>query len=222
MVLISIEISLYKPILILDKYYVKEFIILKLLKNLSITKKLLIIIIVSGLGLSTVGTLGVSYINEMAKSSNDMYKDNLIPLNMVMQIRVNARASDAYTLELLVTNDPERNKELINEISSAWEEINSLISEIESTNLTNEQKDLIEQYKQRTQELAQNRDKVVELAASNRNEEAYSLYLGQVEESRAALNDTLKELQKSNLTIAESIDTENKENKQEILILLLV
>lgn len=154
----------------------------------------------------------------MAKSSNEMYKDNLIPLNMVMQIRVNARASDAYTLELLVTNDTERNKELINEISSAWEEINSLISEIESTNLTNEQKDLIEQYKQRAQELAQNRDKVVELAASNRNEEAYSLYLGQVEESRAALNDTLKELQKSNLSMAESIDTENKESKQEILI----
>lgn len=191
---------------------------MKLLRNMSISKKLLIIIIVSGLGLSSVGTLGVSYINEMAKGSNDMYKDNLLPLNMVMQIRVNARASDAYTLELLVTKDPEKNQELINEISSAWEEIDSLISEIETTGLTKEQQNLIEQYKQRAQELAQNRDKVMELAASNRNEEAYSLYIGQVEESRAALNDTLKELQKSNLTIAESINTENNESKQEILI----
>ncbi len=56
------------------------------------------------------------------------------------------------------------------------------------------------------------------LAASNRNEETYSLYIGQVEESRAALNDTLKELQKSNLTIAESINTENNKSKQETLI----
>lgn len=46
----------------------------------------------------------------------------------------------------------------------------------------------------------------------------YSLYIGQVEESRAALNDTLKELQKSNLTIAESINTENNKSKQETLI----
>jgi len=188
---------------------------LKLLRNLSISKKLLVIIIVSGLGLSSVGTIGFSY---MAKSSNDMYKDNLLPLNMVMQIRVNARASDAYTLELLVTKDPERNQELINEISSSWEEINSLISEIESTHLTKKQLDLIEQYKQHVQELSKTRDRVVELAASNRNEEAYSLYIGQVEENRAALNDTLKGLQKSNLTIAESINNENNENKQEILI----
>ena len=191
---------------------------MKLLRNLSISKKLLVIIIVSGLGLSSVGTIGFSYINEMAKSSNDMYKDNLLPLNMVMQIRVNARASDAYTLELLVTKDPERNQELINEISSSWEEINSLISEIESTHLTKKQLDLIEQYKQHVQELSKTRDRVVELAASNRNEEAYSLYIGQVEENRAALNDTLKGLQKSNLTIAESINNENNENKQEILI----
>ncbi|WP_080847848.1 methyl-accepting chemotaxis protein [Cytobacillus gottheilii] len=190
---------------------------MKFIKNLSISKKLLIIIIVSTLGLSSVGTLGISYINEMAKGSNIMYKDNLVPLNMVMQIRVNARASDAYTLELLVTEDPERNQELINEISSAWEEIDSLIAEIESTVLTKEQQNLVEQYKQTSQELAKNRNLVVELAAENQNEEAYSLYLGAVEDNRSALNETLKQLQKSNVQIAESINNENNDKKQEVL-----
>ncbi|MEY8742405.1 MCP four helix bundle domain-containing protein [Bacillales bacterium AN1005] len=193
---------------------------MKVLRNLSITKKLLIIIIVSALGLSSVGTLGVSYINQMSKNSKEMYYDNLLPLNMVMQIRVNARASDAYTLELLVTKDPERNKELINEISSAWGEIDSLIAEIENTNLTKEQQDLIEQFNQRSQELAQSRDKVVELAASNKNAEAYSLYSSEVEENRSALNDTLKKMQKTNLSVAELINSDNKESKQEILILV--
>ncbi|KAB2331256.1 methyl-accepting chemotaxis protein [Bacillus mesophilum] len=190
---------------------------MKFIKNLSISKKLLIIIIVSALGLSSVGTLGISYINEMAKGSNVMYKDNLVPLNMVMQIRVNARASDAYTLELLVTEDPERNQELINEITSAWEETASLIAEIESTDLTKEQQNLIEQYKQTSQELAKNRNLVVELAAENQNEEAYALYLGAVEDNRSALNETLKQLQKSNVQIAESINNENNDRKQEVL-----
>lgn len=193
---------------------------MKLLRNLNITKKLLIIIIVSALGLSSVGFLGVSYINKMAKRSNVMYHDNLLPLNLIMQIRVNAKASDAYTLELLVTKDPERNKELISEISSAWEEVDSLISNIENTNLTSDQQSLIKEYKQRKQELTQNRDKVVELALNNRNEEAYSLYLGEVEENRAALNDTLKEMQKNNLTHAESINNDNTKSKQEILIVV--
>jgi methyl-accepting chemotaxis protein len=191
---------------------------LKFLRNLSISKKLLIIIIASALGLCSIGTLGISYINEMAKGSNVMYKDNLLHLNKIMQIRVNARASDAYTLEALVTKNPERTKELNNEISSAWEEIDSIIAEIEKTDLTKEEINLNEQYKQRAQELANNRDKVMELAASNKNEEAYSLYMGAVEENRAAVNDILKEMQKYNLEHADLINNDNNDKKQEVLV----
>lgn len=194
---------------------------MKFLRNLSISKKLLIIIIVSALGLGSIGTLGVSYINEMAKSSNNMFKDNLIPLNKIMQIRVNARASDAYTLELLVTKDFARNKELINEISSAWEEIDLLVSEIESMELTKDQQDLLQQYKQRAQVLADDRNKVLKLAEINNNEEAYSLYLGEVEDGRAALNETLKELQQSTITTAESINNANNKNKKEIIVFVI-
>ena len=191
---------------------------MKFLRNLSISKKLLIIIIASALGLCSIGTLGISYINEMAKGSNVMYKDNLLHLNKIMQIRVNARASDAYTLEALVTKNPERTKELNNEISSAWEEIDSIIAEIEKTDLTKEEINLNEQYKQRAQELANNRDKVMELAASNKNEEAYSLYMGAVEENRAAVNDILKEMQKYNLEHADLINNDNNDKKQEVLV----
>jgi len=195
---------------------------MKLLKNLNITRKLLIIIIVSALGLSSVGILGVSYIKVMAQGSEIMYKENLLPLNKIMQIRVNARASDAYTLELLVTEDPERNKELVDEIASAWEEIDGLISEIEDTKLTKEQQNLVEKYKEQAAELSSSRDKVMNLAVENKNDEAYSIYLQEVEINRAALNDTLKELQKTNITNAESINTINQENEQEIIIFVTV
>lgn len=190
---------------------------MKFLKNLSISKKLLIMIIVSALGLSSVAALGVTYINEIAKGSNDMYIDNVVPLNTVMQIRVNARASDAYTLELLVTEDPERNKVLMEEISSAWEEIDSLIADYENTDLMKEEEILIEQYKQTSQELAKNRNLVVKLAVDNQNEEAYSLYLGAVEENRSALNEVLKEMQKSNIETAESINDDNNAKKQDVV-----
>lgn len=195
---------------------------MKLLKNLNITRKLLIIIIVSALGLSSVGILGVSYIKVMAQGSEIMYKENLLPLNKIMQIRVNARASDAYTLELLVTEDPERNKELIDEIASAWEEIDGLISEIEGTKLTKEQQDLVEKYKEQAAELSSSRDRVMNLAVENKNDEAYSIYLQEVEENRSALNDTLKELQKTNITNAESINTMNLKSEKEIVIFVTV
>lgn len=174
-------------------------------------KKLLFIIIVSALSLGTVGFLGLHYIKEMAKESEVMYDNSLIPLNSIMQIRVNARASDAYTIELLVTKDQERNKELQDEILSAWDEANTVIDELKEKNLSPANVKLIDDYEMKAEALATSRDKVLELALENKNEEAYELYLKSVEPNRQALNDTLKSMQQNNITYATTINDQNKE-----------
>nr|WP_106781511.1 methyl-accepting chemotaxis protein [Lysinibacillus timonensis] len=191
---------------------------MKLLKNLNIFKKLLVIIIVSALALVSVGMLGVNYIRVMEKGSNVMFQENLLPLSQVMQIRINARASDAYTLELLATEDPKRNNELVSEITSAWDEIDGLISEIEAAHLQNDELELINQYKEQAAVLSEKRNRVIELALENNNEEAYSLYTEEVETNRALVNDTLKQLQKANITHAESINNLNRKTSEEIVI----
>lgn len=196
--------------------------ILKLLKNLTIARKLLILIIVSAVALASVGVLGVSYIKKMAAGSDIMFNDNLIPLNKIMQIRVNARASDAYTLELLATEDPERNQELIAEITSAWEEIDGLISEVEGIQLTAEEKSLINQYKERSEALNNSRNEVIKLAEVNKNDEAYAVYLEEVETNRGLLNDTLKSLQKTTIDNAEAINTLNQETEQKIVTFVTI
>ncbi|MFM9277110.1 methyl-accepting chemotaxis protein [Paenibacillus jiagnxiensis] len=195
---------------------------MKLLKNLSITRKLLIIIVVSALALGTVGFLGLNYIRTMAKNSEVMYKENLLPLGDIMQIRVNARASDAYTLELLVTEDPARNKELNDEIASAWEEIDELVTGIEKGKLTSEQQELLNQYREQATALNTSRNQVIDLALQNNNKEAYQLYLEEVEKYRQQVNDTLKALQKSNITYAGSINSMNQESSRGITIFVSV
>jgi methyl-accepting chemotaxis protein len=195
---------------------------LKLLKNVSIARKLLILIIVSALALASVGILGVSYIKKMAQGSDIMFNDNLLPLNKIMQIRVNARASDAYTLELLATEDPERNQELIAEITSAWEEIDGLISEIEGIQLTAEEKNLINQYKERAEALNNSRNEVIKLAEVNKNDEAYAIYLEKVETNRGLVNDSLKSLQQTTITNAENINKLNQETEQKIVIFVSI
>lgn len=194
----------------------------KLLRNLKMMKKLLIIIIVSALSLGTVGYMGLHYINSMAKDSEEMYKDSLIPLNSIMQIRVNARASDAYTIELLVTKDPERNIELRDEITSAWEEADAIINDLKEKNLSPESVKLIDEYTMKAEALNTTREQVIKLALENKNEDAYDLYLKSVEPNRKALNETLKSMQQNNLNYATSINDENKERVDQVTTFVFI
>jgi len=194
----------------------------KLLRNLKMMKKLLIIIIVSALSLGTVGYMGLHYINSMAKDSEEMYKDSLIPLNSIMQIRVNARASDAYTIELLVTKDPERNIELRDEITSAWEEADAIINDLKGKHLSPENVKLIDEYTMKAEALSSTRDQVIKLALENKNEDAYDLYLKSVEPNRKALNETLKSMQQNNLTYATSINDENTERVDQVTAFVFI
>ncbi len=194
----------------------------KLLRNLKMMKKLLIIIIVSALSLGTVGYMGLHYINSMAKDSEEMYKDSLIPLNSIMQIRVNARASDAYTIELLVTKDPERNIELRDEITSAWEEADAIINDLKEKNLSPESVKLIDEYTMKAEALNTTREQVIKLALENKNEDAYDLYLKSVEPNRKVLNETLKSMQQNNLNYATSINDENKERVDQVTTFVFI
>ncbi|WP_400241536.1 MCP four helix bundle domain-containing protein [Niallia sp. JL1B1071] len=101
---------------------------MRLLKNLTITKKLLVIILISIIALGTIGFTGLNYIQIMAQNTKEMYEKSLVPITNMMQIRVNNRASDAYTLELLLTTDQAKNKELNEQLTSVWEEVDNLLS----------------------------------------------------------------------------------------------
>ncbi|WP_042203686.1 methyl-accepting chemotaxis protein [Paenibacillus camerounensis] len=192
---------------------------MRLLKNLGIAKKLMILILVSAASLLTIGTIGQVYTNIMADKSTVMYEENLIPLKTVMQIRINARASDAYTLELLTTKKAERIKELNEEIISAWAEIDGMIGEIEATHLREEERQLIAQYHEQAAVLEASRLQVIELASQNKNELAYIVYTEEIESQRKLVNDTLKALQQSKVDGAGEINSENQSRVTRITII---
>ncbi|AIQ45865.1 chemotaxis protein [Paenibacillus sp. FSL R7-0273] len=192
---------------------------MRLLKNLGIAKKLMILILVSAASLLTIGTIGQVYTNIMADKSTVMYEENLIPLKTVMQIRINARASDAYTLELLTTKKADRIKELNEEIISAWAEIDDMIGEIEATHLREEERQLIAQYHEQAEVLEASRLQVIELASQNKNELAYIVYTEEIESQRKLVNDTLKAMQQSKVDGAGEINSDNQSRVTRITII---
>ncbi|QDH23351.1 methyl-accepting chemotaxis protein [Saccharibacillus brassicae] len=194
---------------------------MKLFKNFSVAKKLIMLIAISAIALGAVGFTGLNYIRQLSKDSQIMYSDNLIPLGKVMQARINARASDAYTLELLTATDTARVQELREEITSAWEEIDAIADELDGGPLTSEQQQILDQYRGQAVQLQSDRAKVLDLIAAGQSGEAYSLYTSTVEPSRKAVNDSLKALQASNIETAGAINEKSQSNLDDITILVI-
>lgn len=193
---------------------------MKLFRNLSVARKLMIWITVSALALGSVGFVGLNYIHVLAKDSKIMYGENLIPLSKVMQARINARASDAYTLELLTATDATRIQELNDEIDSAWEEIGQIADELDAGLLTADQQQFLDQYRIEAAKLQESRSEVLSLIESGQRAQAYELYTSRVETDRKAVNDSLKALQASNVEYAGTINERNESNLDDITILV--
>ena len=195
---------------------------MRVLKNMSITKKLITIIAVSILALGIVGLFGLNYIKEMAKASEIMYKENLVPVSNLMQIRNNTRAINASLLELMITEDAARNKELNEQIESKNKENTTLISEIDSGRLNETERKMINEYKEKNKDLAATRSEVLELALDNKNEEAYTVYLTENEPNRKAVTELLTEISDMKIESAENINKQNEAYLKQITVFVWV
>ncbi|PKG25335.1 methyl-accepting chemotaxis protein [Niallia nealsonii] len=190
------------------------------LKNLSIAKKLITIITVSILALGIVGMFGLNYIKEMATSSKIMYEKNLVPVSNLMQIRTNTRTITGSILELMITKDAARNQELNEQIASKNEENDALISEIDSSELKEAEKKLMNEYKEKNEDLIATQGEVLELALQNKNTEAYALYLEENEPNRKAVTELLIEFSNMKIGFAEDINKQNEAYLKKVTIIV--
>ncbi|MGP7818684.1 methyl-accepting chemotaxis protein [Niallia sp. 01092] len=195
---------------------------MKILKNITITKKLLVIISVSALALSIVGLVGLNYIKEMAKDSERMYKENLLPISQLMQFRLNTRANDAYTLELMLTKDSTRNDELFKEIDTNLNENKTIVNTLQNSMLESKEVQLMQDFVEKEKLLEASRGKVLKLAMANQNEEAYSLYSEELETNRLAVTNILREIQKTYISTAERINQENQDGLKQATTIVWV
>lgn len=196
---------------------------MKFLRNLTVGMKLILLMSISIISLTTVGIAGISFVRHVAEDSEIMYEDNVLPLRTIMQIRINARAIDAYTLELLSMNNAARSKELNDEVVSAWNEMDEMILELSSANdLFEEEKEYLKQYEVISKELKESGLAVRNLASENKKEDAYAMYVNKVEGQRKQLNDTLKAFQASQVDTAGLIQKENEASVQTATITIVV
>lgn len=176
---------------------------MKLLKNVKIRTKMLILILVGAIALGIVGTAGIIYTRDMANDAEMMYKEKLIPNLSISQIRLNNRSNDAYVLELMLNTDAARNDELSEMLSQSSVQVEEELEKLENSGMSAEGKDILESYNKERSKLNDIRNRVLKFALVNQNEDAYNLFVEEQIPQRTVVNDILQELQDQNTKEAE-------------------
>ncbi|MBO2945176.1 methyl-accepting chemotaxis protein [Paenibacillus sp. F411] len=185
---------------------------MKLLRNLSITKKLMILILISALSLISVGMTGLAYITKMAGDSEAMYKDSLLPLSTIMQIQIQAKSSDAVLLEMLMSSSTRKHKELQEDLSGLQQDVRAKLAELQQNNLRKEEAGLMRELMNYIQALEESREQVMALIADDKKSDAYLQYQALVEYRGDRVNAALEELQRLKVDYSSAINDRNQDN----------
>ncbi|MED3957460.1 methyl-accepting chemotaxis protein [Priestia aryabhattai] len=193
------------------------------LRNLSIYRKLLIMVIISTISLITVAVISYFYTQRIADSSESMYNDRLQPIRQLGQIRTNNRAIDANTLEMILSKDENYQRKRLDEIQEKEAENNKLIEQYKKTFLLDSEKEKLALYEENIGNLTQARSEAIQLAQDEKVDEAYNVFSKQIVTLRTTINNTLDDLQTINNNEAKSIYQKNKQSvKSAVTTLLLV
>lgn len=196
--------------------------VMEALRNLSIYRKLLVMVIISTISLIAVAVISYFYTQRIADSSESMYNDRLQPIRQLGQIRTNNRAIDANTLEMILSKDEDYQRKRLDEIQEKEAENNKLMAQYEKTFMLDNEKEKLDVYKENISNLTQARSEAIQLAQDEKGDEAYNVFSKQIVTLRTTINNTLDDLQTINNEEAKSIYQKNKQSVRSAVTTLLL
>lgn len=185
------------------------------MKQLSLSKKIMILLAVPLLSMIVIAIVGQLYIGQMADAGEELYRNDLLPMQYLGQIRTDERAIDGYLLELILSTETERNEELEADIAQRRA---SISSNLEALNDTFDPKD--ETMKAHMEDVTtgvtaylEGVDLVLRPALREENAAAYRTYLSDLRPTRLELVDSAASLMEG---IKQEAETSNEEIQQSL------
>jgi len=193
------------------------------MRHLKIAQKMAVLIAAAVLFLLTVGVTSYFYLNQVAARSDEMYKNKLISIQNLGQIRINNREITSNTLEMIVTEDISRNGELREDTKETIDENNQLLEEyLNASQIDQTEIDMAQPFAESFKDFSEKSVDVQILANENKNDEAYKLYLSEVEPAREATTNLGIELNNYNRDTADELNKENQKNAAQAKTMLLI
>ena len=163
-----------------------------IVKNLNMSKKFAVLITVFIMTLVVIAALSHTLIGRMADAGEEIYQERLVPIRVLGQIRTDNRALDGYLLELMLTSDIDRNKELQANITDRRNSIGNNLALFNDT-FSSTDETVMQQVEKLNQEIVaylEGTEVVLQPALRNENAAAYRVYLDDLRSIRLNLVET--------------------------------
>jgi methyl-accepting chemotaxis protein len=167
---------------------------MNIFRNMKVGMKLGVLILIALFSLGIVGGIGYYYLQDSSTDMNTLYADRLVPVRLINESRSHANATNAEILELMLTTDPRRKQELRAGIDDHTRKNNENMAIIEKAQLDAKAAELLAKVKEARQKNRAVRAQVLELAAQNKNAEAYAIYVKSLEALTEQYLGSLREL----------------------------
>jgi len=191
------------------------------LRNLKISNKLTVLIVISLTFVTFVGTVGFYFTHKMAADMKTLYNDRVMPIVWFSTIKSNFKQARTDVLELMITTDPSRNKSLSEDLKGISKEDNELFEKYEATKLDPYEVETLAKYKEVVVEYRKDRKAINNLAIVNKNAEAYRLYLAD-ESVIKNVEEIVSDLSEYNRKVAEELKAQSDKDAAAANLILLV
>ncbi|MFG0217148.1 methyl-accepting chemotaxis protein [Brevibacillus porteri] len=191
-------------------------------RNLKLYYKIFTLIVLALMMLIAVGGVGYISTRDLAESSETMYNENFYAVESISKIRTNMQTNASYFMELMVTTDQKRNKELIDNIEQVKNDNAKVIADLDNIAFDQKKSELFKKFKGLYATYVTERNKTTELATTNRNAEAYQYYLTKVRAVQQETFDVMKEFSDYMTDDTRKVNAENKQNAETEATFMLV
>ncbi|MHA2890629.1 methyl-accepting chemotaxis protein [Bacillus cereus] len=193
------------------------------LKNSKISTKLNVLMITASIACILLSIIGFMGLQKADEASENMYKERLLPIYWIDSVESNFYDNLKNLMELMVTTDEKRKKELESKLDETRNKNNQLLNKYESKVKSQEEKQLYEKFKKNLQELRIHVDESKQLAMQNKNAEAYAFYVKEIDPSMQKTTKSIQELIKYNSNQAEQLQKNNASStKTKILMFIII
>ncbi len=149
---------------------------LKLLNDLNVAKKLAVLISIFIIGLVTVWITGYVSLNKTNENMESMYSKNFVAVNLLSENRIHARAIESNMFSMILATEPQDIQKLQDDITKRGQQFDENLSVYEKLGLSGEEQASLKKVREDLVKYREVRKKVLELAAQNKDEDAYRLY----------------------------------------------
>ncbi|MCQ6320548.1 methyl-accepting chemotaxis protein [Bacillus cereus] len=178
------------------------------IKNSKIGTKLNGLITISIVACIILSTLGFFCLVKSKNASTNMYEHNLLSIQHIGAVEANIFHVNMNLMEMMISQDEKRSKELLAEINGARKENDKLLKQLESKINSNQELKLYKDFYGSFDELRMQIKKIQDVNLSN-NEDLYTYYLKEIEPNIKKAIESIQELIRYNKNNAQQLQESN-------------